>query len=81
MAPTQFGMRCPNGTEGARSTVLSKEEEALIVAFRKHTLLPLDDCLYAPSGYCSYAISLAPLLPAASLSQASILGLRAPDGR
>lgn len=29
------------------STVLSKEEEALIVAFRKHTLLPLDDCLYA----------------------------------
>jgi len=30
-----------------RSTVLSKEEEALIVAFRRHTLLPLDDCLYA----------------------------------
>jgi transposase-like protein len=29
------------------STVLSKEEEALIVAFRKHALLPLDDCLYA----------------------------------
>jgi len=27
--------------------VLSPEEEALIVAFRKHTLLPLDDCLYA----------------------------------
>ncbi len=23
------------------------EEEALIIAFRKHTLLPLDDCLYA----------------------------------
>ena len=31
----------------ARSTVLSAEEEALCVAFRKHTLLPLDDCLYA----------------------------------
>lgn len=30
-----------------RSTVLSLEEEALIVAFRRHTLLPLDDCLYA----------------------------------
>lgn len=30
-----------------RSTVLSIEEEAIIVAFRKHTLLPLDDCLYA----------------------------------
>jgi hypothetical protein len=27
--------------------VLSLEEEAIIVAFRKHTLLPLDDCLYA----------------------------------
>jgi hypothetical protein len=29
------------------STVLNREQEALIVAFRKHTLLPLDDCLYA----------------------------------
>ncbi len=26
---------------------MSLEEEAVIVAFRKHTLLPLDDCLYA----------------------------------
>jgi transposase InsO family protein len=30
-----------------KSTVLSSEDEAVIVAFRKHTLLPLDDCLYA----------------------------------
>src|SRR5258705_12777687 len=30
-----------------RSTVLSIEQEAIIVVFRKHTLLPLDDCLYA----------------------------------
>jgi len=30
-----------------RSTVLSIEQEAVLVAFRKHTLLPLDDCLYA----------------------------------
>jgi hypothetical protein len=30
-----------------RSTVLSIEEEAVIVAFRRYTLLPLDDCLYA----------------------------------
>ena len=30
-----------------KSTVLSIEQEAVIVAFRKHTLLPLDDCLYA----------------------------------
>lgn len=37
----------PMGPKAARSTVLSTEEEALAVAFRKHTLLPLDDCLYA----------------------------------
>jgi transposase InsO family protein len=37
----------PMGPKQRRSTVLSKEEEALIVAFRRHTLLPLDDCLYA----------------------------------
>ena len=30
-----------------KSTVLSVDQEAVIVAFRKHTLLPLDDCLYA----------------------------------
>ena len=35
------------GPKEPRSTVLSPEEEALCVAFRKHTLLPLDDCLYA----------------------------------
>src|SRR3984885_15608037 len=34
------------GPKAPRSTVLSVEEEAVIVAFRKHTLLPLDDCLY-----------------------------------
>ena len=37
----------PMGPSEIRSTVLSKEEEALAVAFRRHTLLPLDDCLYA----------------------------------
>jgi len=37
----------PMGPQDARSTVLSPEEEATCVAFRKHTLLPLDDCLYA----------------------------------
>ena len=36
----------PMGPKQAHSTVLSTKEEALIVAFRKHTLLPLDDCLY-----------------------------------
>jgi len=35
------------GPKEAHSTGLSIEEEAVIVAFRRHTLLPLDDCLYA----------------------------------
>ena len=34
------------GPTNPKSTVLTIEEEAIIVAFRKHTLLPLDDCLY-----------------------------------
>src|SRR6201984_1747375 len=37
----------PTGPQEPRSTVLSIEDEAIIVAFRQHTLLPLDDCLYA----------------------------------
>jgi transposase-like protein len=37
----------PTGPKNARSTVLSVEEEAVIVAFRRHTQLALDDCLYA----------------------------------
>jgi transposase InsO family protein len=35
------------GPKVARSTVLTPEEEAIVAAFRRHTLLPLDDCLYA----------------------------------
>jgi len=37
----------PMGPKTPRSTVLTPEEEAVVVAFRKHALLPLDDCLYA----------------------------------
>ncbi len=37
----------PTGPKVAKSPVLSIGEEAVIVAFRRHTLLPLDDCLYA----------------------------------
>src|SRR5437764_7708571 len=37
----------PTGPKQPKSTVLTLEEEAIIVAFRRHTLLPLDDCLYA----------------------------------
>lgn len=35
------------GPKTPRSTVLTPEEEAIAVAFRHHTLLALDDCLYA----------------------------------
>ena len=37
----------PTGPKAPVSSVLSIEEEAVIVAFRRHTLLPLDDCLYS----------------------------------
>ncbi len=37
----------PMGPKDPNSTVLTRAEEAICVAFRKHTLLPLDDCLYA----------------------------------
>lgn len=37
----------PTGPKDPRSTVLSIEDEAIVVALRRHTLLPLDDCLYA----------------------------------
>jgi transposase InsO family protein len=35
------------GPKDPRSTVLSPEDEAVVVAFRRHTLLPLDEGLYA----------------------------------
>ena len=37
----------PTGPRQPHSSILSVEEEAIVVAFRRHTLLPLDDCLYA----------------------------------
>ena len=37
----------PPGPKNSRSTVLTNGEEAIIVAFRKHTLFGLDDCLYS----------------------------------
>ena len=42
-----FAHDAPMGPKEVHSTVLTPEEEAAIVAFRKYTLLPLDDCLYA----------------------------------
>ena len=35
------------GPKQPPSTGLSLAEESIVVVFRKHTLLPLDDCLYA----------------------------------
>lgn len=37
----------PTDPKVPRSTILSADQEAIVVAFRRHTLLPLDDCLYA----------------------------------
>lgn len=37
----------PIGPRHPHSTVLTTEQEAMIIAFRRQTLLPLDDCLYA----------------------------------
>ena len=34
-------LRSPTGPKDAGSTVLTVEEEAVIIAFRRHTLLPL----------------------------------------
>lgn len=42
-----FANDAPMGPKEVHSTVLTKEEEAAVAAFRKYTLLPLDDCLYA----------------------------------
>jgi hypothetical protein len=35
------------GPKAAQSTTLTQAEEAMVVAFRRHTLLPLDDCFSA----------------------------------
>ena len=45
----------PTGPKDPKSTSLSVEEEAIVVAFRKHTLLPLDDCLYALQATISHS--------------------------
>jgi len=37
----------PSGPKAKRSGTLTAEEEGIVVRFREHTLLPLDDCLYA----------------------------------
>ena len=46
----EMAQDAPMGPKNAHSTTLAPEEEACCVAFRKHTLLPLDDCLCALQG-------------------------------
>lgn len=36
----------PTDPRSPKTTSLSSKDEAIVVAFRKHVLLPLDDCLY-----------------------------------
>jgi len=40
-------MMPPRGINRRHSTLSKEEKEALIAAFRKHTPLPMDDCLYS----------------------------------
>ena len=47
MEGAELSRRSPDRTQGAPINVLTVEEEAVVVAFRRHTLLPLGDCLYA----------------------------------
>ena len=48
--------------KSAHSPVLSTEQEAMIVAFRRHTLLPLDDCLRPAAQHPgAHALQPAPL--------------------
>jgi transposase-like protein len=37
----------PRGSKAGRHRKLTAEEESIVVQFREHTLLPVDDCLYA----------------------------------
>src|ERR1700743_386495 len=39
------------GPQNPKSTVLSPEQEAIVVAFRRFSRLPLDDCFYVLGGY------------------------------
>jgi transposase-like protein len=70
------------GPKMARSTVLTAEEEAMVVAFRQHTLLPLDDCLYALQATIPQLTrsSLHAARPPAMLFTASH-GMAVPSGR
>ena len=61
------------GPKEPRSTVLSVEEEAVVVAFRRHTLLPLDNYLYALHDPAPDTL-IASLLPSAAWDQPAARG-------
>ena len=54
------------GPKAPHSTTLTQAEEAAVVAFRRHTLLPLDDCLYALQPSIPHLTVSAAPLPAAA---------------
>ena len=45
----------PMGPNSPRSTVLTRTEEAMVVEFRRRTLLPLDDVLAETRSVCRWA--------------------------
>ena len=64
----------PTGPKEPRSTVLTIEEEAIAVAFRRHTLLPLDDCLYALQSTIPHLTRVTVPLPVTSWHQPAARG-------
>jgi hypothetical protein len=50
----------PTGPKDRKSTVLSISEEAILVAFGKHTLLPLEGCPLCPAAALWRAAAVAP---------------------
>ncbi len=59
------------GPSEPRSTILTEAQEAAVVALRRHTLLPLDDCLYA----------LQPSIPPDAICVAPLSGTRHGNSR
>ena len=47
VAEASDGRGSEDRPKAPHSTTLTEAEEAMVIAFRGHTLLPLDDCLYA----------------------------------
>jgi hypothetical protein len=67
-------MQSQNGKSVVRRPILqpaSLRDEAVIVAFRKHTLLPMDDCLYSSSDNPASDMLVAKLNPIKAASEIS----------